>query len=362
MIKKVLSLLGVLPVFVGMAFGQAPKPVITFAQSSYDFGQVEEKGGPVSYTFTFTNTGKSPLILTNVVASCGCTTPEWPKAPILPGKKGAIKVTYDPLNRPGPIDKTITVSSNATKPLVVLTIKGNVKERTRDVADEYPRAIGSLRMTTAHLPFTRINPDAVVTNKLGIINTGSKPIAVKISGVPAHLKVDVIPATLKPNEKGSIVVTYYAAKKNDWGFVVDNMTVMVDGKALDDSRFTVSATIEEDYSKMTPAEMANMPTVKFDQTAYDFGNVDEGKSVVHEYQFSNIGKKELIIRKINTSCGCTSVAPSGTVIKPNESGTIKVTFSTAGYSNRQGKTITVLTNDPKNPTVILRLTGNVVSK
>jgi len=362
MMKKFLSLVGILPVFVGMVFGQAPKSVITFTQTSFDFGQVEEKGGPVSHSFVFTNTGKVPLILTNVVSSCGCTTPEWPKAPILPGKKGNIKVTFDPLNRPGPIDKTITVSSNAAKPLVVLSLKGAVKERAKDVADEYPRAIGTLRMTTAHLPFTRINPNDIVTNKLGIINTGSKPIAVKISGIPAHLKIDVVPSTLKPNEKGSIVVTYDAAKKNDWGFVVDNMTVMVDGKVLDDSRFTVSATIEEDYSKMTPADMANMPTVKFDQTTYDFGNVDEGKLVVHEYQFSNIGKTNLIIRKINTSCGCTTVAPSGTVIKAGESGSIKVSFATSGYSNRQGKTVTVLTNDPKNPTVILRLTGNVVSK
>lgn len=360
--KKIISLIGLLPVFVGMAFGQAQKPVLTFGQTSFDFGQVEEKGGPVSHSFTFTNTGKVPLIITNVVPSCGCTTPEWPKAPVLPGKKGAIKVTFDPINRPGPIDKTVTISSNASKPLIVLSINGVVKARVQDITDIYPRAIGPLRLTTAHLPFTRINPNAVVTNQFGIINTSTKPVDVKVTGIPAHLKIEVKPSTLKPNEKGNIVVTFDAAKKNDWGFVTDNMTIMVDGKVYDDSRFAVSATIEDDYSKMTPDDMAKMPTIKFDRSTYDFGNADEGKMVVYEFPFSNLGKTNLIIRKIGTSCGCTSATPSGTIIKPNEAGSIKITLNTAGLSNRVSKTISVLTNDPKNPSVILRLTGNVVSK
>lgn len=360
--KKILSLVSLLPVLVSMAFGQGAKPVINFAKTSFDFGQIEEKGGPVSHSFVFTNSGRIPLILTNVVSSCGCTTPVWPKAPILPGKKGVIKVTFDPLNRPGPIDKSITVSSNATKPLVVLTLKGVVKEKVKDVADLFPRKIGELRMQSSHLPFTRINPDAVVTNKIEIVNTGGKTINVRLSGVPSHLKVDVKPSSLKPNEKGFIWVTYDAKKKNDWGYVVDNMSVLVDGKAYNDCRFTVSATIEDDYSSMSPTDMANMATIKFDRTTYDFGDISEGKTVQYDYTFRNLGKRDLIIRKIASSCGCTSGSSSGTIIKPGDVGSIKVSFSTAGYSNRQGKTITVFTNDPKNPSVVLRLTGNVTSK
>lgn len=346
---------------IGVVFGQAGKPVINFAKTVHDFGQVEEKGGPVSVTFTFTNSGKVPLILTNVVSSCGCTTPEWPKAPILPGKKGSIKVTFEPLDRPGPIDKSITVSSNATKPLVVLSLAGVVKQRVKDVTDLYPRKIGELRMQTSHLPFSRINPDAVATNKLEIINTSTKPITVKVSGVPAHLNVDVVPSTLKPNEKGTITVTYDAKKKNDWGFLVDNMSILVDGKAYDDCRFTVSASIEEDYSTLTPTQLAEMPTIKFDQVSYDFGTVKEGKVVNYEFSFQNTGKKDLIIRKITSSCGCTTGTPSGTIIKPGATGTIKVSFSTSGYSNRQSKAITIITNDPKRPSEVLRLLGIVDS-
>ncbi len=95
--------------------------------NSHDFGTVPQ-GTPVSYVFNFTNTGKAPLVLSAVNASCGCTTPEWPKEPVAPGKSATIKATYNAAN-PGPFTKTITVVSNAATP-TVLTIKGEVKPAT----------------------------------------------------------------------------------------------------------------------------------------------------------------------------------------------------------------------------------------
>ncbi len=74
--------------------------------------------------FSFTNTGKVPLILNDVKASCGCTTPEWTKEPVLPGKNGTIRVTFNPKNRPGSFSKTIQVNSNADLPVVTLAIRG----------------------------------------------------------------------------------------------------------------------------------------------------------------------------------------------------------------------------------------------
>ena len=96
--------------------------------NSHDFGTVPQ-GTPVSYVFNFTNTGKAPLVLSAVNASCGCTTPEWPKEPVAPGKSATIKATYNAAN-PGPFTKTITVVSNASTPNLVLTIKGEVKTAT----------------------------------------------------------------------------------------------------------------------------------------------------------------------------------------------------------------------------------------
>lgn len=98
----------------------------TFVKESHDFGTINESDGPVTYEFEFANTGTDPLVLKNVAASCGCTTPDWSREPILPGKKGHIKVTYNPQNRPGSFDKTITVSSDGNPGTQLLKINGVV--------------------------------------------------------------------------------------------------------------------------------------------------------------------------------------------------------------------------------------------
>jgi hypothetical protein len=100
-------------------------PKMLFKEESYYFGDIPE-GPPVTHEFKFTNTGKEPLILSNVRASCGCTTPSWPKEPILPGKEGSILVTYSTQGRPGTFSKMITITSNADNPNKVIDIKGDV--------------------------------------------------------------------------------------------------------------------------------------------------------------------------------------------------------------------------------------------
>jgi hypothetical protein len=79
---------------------------------THDFGTLKE-GPSAEYVFKFKNTGRQPLIITNASASCGCTVPEFPKEPILPGKQGQIKVTYNTSGKAGPFDKTVFIQSNA---------------------------------------------------------------------------------------------------------------------------------------------------------------------------------------------------------------------------------------------------------
>jgi hypothetical protein len=97
---------------------------IVFEKTVHDYGTITQ-GSDGNCEFKFTNKGEGPLILSNVKTSCGCTVPEWPNAPIPPGKTGIIKVKYD-TNRLGAFSKTVTVSSNAKNSLVTITIKGNI--------------------------------------------------------------------------------------------------------------------------------------------------------------------------------------------------------------------------------------------
>ena len=102
--------------------------IITFAETTHDFGYIQESGGAVSHQFTFTNTGTKPLIIVSAHASCGCTKPEFPKKPIEPGKTGVVKITYKPKNRPGAFDKIVSITSNAKT--VHLRIRGCVISAT----------------------------------------------------------------------------------------------------------------------------------------------------------------------------------------------------------------------------------------
>ncbi len=103
---------------------------IKFDKMNHDFGTFTESNPIVKCTFTFTNVGDGPLVIHQVVASCGCTVPEYTQEPVMPGKTGTIQVTYNGTGRyPGHFQKSITVRSNAkSSELIRLTIEGNMTE------------------------------------------------------------------------------------------------------------------------------------------------------------------------------------------------------------------------------------------
>lgn len=151
--KKVILSLGVVFLTTAAAFAQdshaghghdAPKALSTgnaaadtknantmkpenmvFTTETHDFGTIPE-GPTADYEFVFKNTGKEPIVIQQVHASCGCTTPSYSKDPVLPGKTGTVKASYATQGRPNAFTKTITVSSNVG--VKTLTIKGNVEK------------------------------------------------------------------------------------------------------------------------------------------------------------------------------------------------------------------------------------------
>jgi len=347
-----------------MAIGQNQVPKISFKTSTYDYGKIKEESGIANYSFEFTNTGKAPLIIQRVATSCGCTTPEWPREPIAQGKSGKITVGYNPAGRPGPFAKTITVYSNAETPMVVLQIKGDVQPREKTIDEIYVTPMGEeLRFEKIHFNLGRIFLGKTHNDTIRFLNKSSAPATVKANTQGfAFMTVRVVPEVVKPNQIGSIILTYDPNKRNDWGFVVDRFIISINDKAINNSPLTITASIEEDFSSLKETDLAKAPRVEFNTTSYDFGSVTEGTPVQYDFIIKNIGKSDLIIRKIKASCGCTTVTPSKSVLKPGESTELSASFRTSGYSGRQGKTITVITNDPKNPTMILRMTGNVNKK
>jgi len=107
---------------------QTNAPVMNFDKSSYDFGKIN-RGDKVTYNFKFTNTGKSPLIITSAVASCGCTTPNWPKTPVVPGQSGQVAVVFNSTGRIGLQDKMVTITANTNPAQTVVHLVGEVLEK-----------------------------------------------------------------------------------------------------------------------------------------------------------------------------------------------------------------------------------------
>ena len=97
----------------------------SFPETEYNFGVLEYKK-PAQHRFTVNNIGETPLVISNVETSCGCTVPEWTKKPIKPGKEGEINITYES-DFPGQFRKTITVFYNGTNSPDTLLIKGEVE-------------------------------------------------------------------------------------------------------------------------------------------------------------------------------------------------------------------------------------------
>ena len=339
---------------------QQKQATTSFDKLIHDFGTFNEEKGNVTCTFSFTNTGSIPLVINRVTASCGCTAPAWSREPIIPGGRGFVKATYNPKNRPGKFSKSLTVFSNATKKTVVLTIKGEVIPKVRTVEDIYPYNIGDVRFKSNHLAFVRINHGEKKTIQMQIINVSPENQTVKFDAVPKHLQIKAVPETLKSQQKGYIEATYDAGVSNNWGFMIDRIRVLTNGKAIGNNRLTVSATIVEDFSSMTAKELTNAAKIEFeDGKTYDFGKMAQRAKVEHDFVFKNVGKDNLILRKIKSSCGCTAVSPKDKVIEPGKSSSIKAIFSSGTRKGRQNKSITVITNDPKNSRIILRLSGEV---
>jgi hypothetical protein len=134
MTMKKLFFFVALVAFVNVGYSQqvtasavAPKAEVAVFEAvslNHDFGKIKQ-GVPVTHEFKFTNKGAVPMVITNVTASCGCTTPDWTRDPIAPGGKGFIKATYNAAAAGG-FNKTVTVTSNIENGFIQLSIKGEV--------------------------------------------------------------------------------------------------------------------------------------------------------------------------------------------------------------------------------------------
>jgi len=357
--KRIISLLILSAIFIS-GFSQSRNPSISFKSTTHDFGTIREEGGKVTHKFEFVNTGGGPLIIQNVTATCGCTAPDWTKQPVPPGGTGFVAATYNPTGRPNAFTKYLYVDSNAEQGRAKLTIKGIVTPKPRTIEDDYRYSMGGLRLKANHLAFGNVKNKEKKNYRLEVINNSDQQLKLGFSHIPAHMEMKFEPEVLKPGEKGYIVASYDAARKNDWGMVIDRANVTVNGTSDRNYRLVISANIIEDFSNLSATELANAPEVTVDDPEVNFGKIEQNEKFEHDFVLTNTGNSTLYIRKIKASCGCTAVQPEKKQVEPGESVKIKTIFNSAGKRGNQNKNVTIITNDPKRSNLILRIRGEVV--
>ena len=324
---------------------------LAFVEENHDFGEIKEEDGPAEYKFEFTNQAKQPVTITNVRASCGCTTPAWTREPVLPGEKGFITAVYNPRNRPGPFHKTLTVTTNGNPSTIILRIQGKVEPRPRTIEDDYRTAMGNLRTENRAINMSKVYDNKPAQKIFKVYNQGEKDLVFseKVEA-PEHIKVSFEPQTLAPKGKGSIVIDYDSRLNKDLGFITSQITVYTNEPEPDNQKLlTVYADQNEYFAPLTPEAAALAAKLAIEERIHDFGRLTQGSVVATVFKFKNMGKSPLNIRKVASNCTCVVPKLEKEDIAPGESVDLEVSFNTAGRRGTQQKSITIYTNDPTTP-------------
>ena len=341
----------------------AQEAVITFEKSTHDFGKINEADGRVTTVFEFTNEGLAPLVLTNVRASCGCTTPKWTHEPIEPGQTGQITVTYNPNGRPGRFQKTVTVTSNATEPTIRLYIKGEVIPKPAQPVDKYPAKMGALSLQKKSVNLGSVKRGNPKTIEIEYANNTQETLQVELlhNGEESYWIPNVTLPTVAPGQTGKIQFALQTATCPIYGPLETKFYVQVNGKRVitDEYAITIKANLTEDFSKMTAEDIQQAPIAELSNTL-DAGVVKAGKKLTTKLLLGNAGVNPLMVRRVY--CNDTHVATQQpkTAIKSGKKAEIRLDINASGLTPATyTREVVVISNDPKKSVVRVKVSWTV---
>jgi hypothetical protein len=231
--------------------------VLVVEKETHDFGTVTE-GTQATHEFKLKNTGDQPVVISNVQASCGCTTPAWTKEPILPGKTGMVKAVYNSEGRPGSFNKSITVTSNASTPTLILFIKGMVESKSdakSSLTPEQAARAPKLALTKTSHDFGKLEKGQKASAKIAYTNTGKSDLV--IEGVQAACNCVSFKASttaVKPGEQGILELTYTPRALKDR---VESIRIISNDKGPAESKVILKATVVESLAAQSMLKEGN---------------------------------------------------------------------------------------------------------
>lgn len=337
------------------------KPVAEFDQTNHDFGTIKEQDGPVIFDFTFTNTGNQPLIISKVKPSCGCTTPNWSKEPVLPGEKGVVTAQYNPRNRPGAFRKSLTVTTNAEESILRLYINGKVIPAPKTIEEEYSVKLGAIRIKNKTINFGRVTTEKAKEKVITVYNDSDEVLTFNetITG-PDFISVKFDPVALNARSKGNLIISYNPDHEDNLGFNSHSINIHTDETSDQKKELHIVASITEYFPPLSDEEKEKSPKLNIEERVFDFGKMKQENAYETEFTIRNTGKSNLNIRKIKSNCGCLIPMLNKYNIKPGKSAKLKMKFNAEGKRGNQIKNVTIYSNDPLDPTQMVTVKGNVI--
>jgi hypothetical protein len=329
---------------------------ISFLKEMIDFQVIYEADGAVPVSFEFTNTGSAPLYINRIIAP-GLSDISYPKKALGPGEKGIINASVNPFGRKGYYKKYLTVFTNTTSSPDQLTVKGKILHGSFKNSFNY--SIGGLAFKQLQLNFGYIYKGNEMVRYIPVMNTSEKPLRVSFPELPEHLSINNKFEELAPKSSGLIEIAYNTNAINDWDFVIDKVKITIDNKETTEGEIVITSNIRENFSLLSIEDQAHKPKVSLPVRVFNFDTIAAGKKVNFEFPVYNKGSRDLNIRAVKPTCGCTAVMPEKNIIAPGDSTVISVEFNSIGFSGLNKKGVTLITNDPDNYKHFLWVTGYI---
>ena len=329
---------------------------IEFLRKVHNFGKISVNEGAKHCTFEFSNTSNKPVVITNILSSCGCTTPIWPKKPIMPGEGGKVEVTYLNDQGPYPFDKTLTVYTSASSKPIILRITGLAYENERSMKEMFPTAIGPLGVKNNVIRGGQIAQGKSKGGNFRIANISSKSVEVKFTQVSPGLEISIEPKVIPGNGIADISYTINTAAVEKWGNTTYSAYLVCNG-AKASTPISIECMILDNFSNLTKEEKNRAPMVLAENSSFNFGTVKRGEKVKATFNLRNTGHSFLKYHKIEAKPEIQITSRAG--LNPGEKTTLEAVLDTKNCSGEVIYTLTLVTNSPNRPLVNLFITGTV---
>ncbi len=326
---------------------------IIFDKVNHNFGTIEENGGAVSHTFKYTNNGKEPFIIINIVTSCGCTTPSYSRAPLLKGESDEITVTFDPKDLPGRIAKEIRVISNQGTTL--LFIDGNVNARPRSIKERFPFAIGGgARLDGLGMTWLQVPIGDTIIRTISVANESmSVPLTIDVNHELLPSNVTVLPFD-KSVAANSITAVQFVIRGEEYGSFSSGVHFVVNGVPRAE-KITLGGVVVDNFKGVDINQNAR---ADFSTHYLSLGRVKRTESVQKTVTLKNSGNTTLYIRALEGTTNLKATA-NRVEIPVGESTEISIEFSaqSEGYANESAR---IVVNDRRGALREIRVTAEVV--